>query len=158
MNYQFSILSVLVVSLATSSLFGGVYPHMDVADRTKEADKVVIGQAKKITPRWATNSYGDQLIISQIEFTVEETLKGTPEATTTMDLEGGTLDGLTLDVSDMPKFKVGDKAVLFLDRIDSKTHKPLRRGLGIMKLDKENRAEDGQSLEDIRGKVRGNSK
>ena len=42
---------------------------------------------------------------------VEETLKGAPAKELAMDLDGGSLDGLTLRVSDLQSLEPGDRAV-----------------------------------------------
>ena len=128
----------------------------DIAERAQGAATVVVAHAKSVTPRFDTNSFGDKLIISRIELTVEETLKGSGENTLSMDLEGGSLNGLTLRVSDLPEIHTGDRAVFFLDRGGSNVHQPHLRGLGILKLDKNNRVEDSPlSLDDVRAKTRG---
>jgi hypothetical protein len=72
-----------------------------------------------------------------------------------MDLEGGTLGGVTLRVSDLPEVKPGERAVFFLDEADNGVATPHLRGQGILKLEKDD-VVTGSSLrlEDIRSSAR----
>jgi len=72
-----------------------------------------------------------------------------------LDLEGGTLGGLTLRVSSLPELKPGERAVFFLDSLTTGSHVPHGRGLGILKLDGTNHVQGSSlSLEDIRRSAR----
>jgi hypothetical protein len=42
-------------------------------------------------------------------------MKGTPGVTYTLRMLGGTVDGETMEVTDSPKFAVGDRDVLFVE-------------------------------------------
>ena len=48
-----------------------------------------------------------------------------------MDIEGGSLDGFTLRVSDLPALQPGDRAVFFLDETDTPVYQPHLRGKGF---------------------------
>ena len=87
----------------------------DVTERARGAGKVVVATATSVTPRWRTNEFGDQLIVSLVGLQVEETLKGEPSNFVWLDVEGGTLNGVTLHVSSLQELKPGDRAVFFLD-------------------------------------------
>ncbi len=148
-------LSVALLLLCCSSLFAGMQRRViDIPERAEESDKVIVGQVRKITPRWDTNAFGDKLIMSQVEFHVEETIEGTPESTVLMDIEGGTLDGMTMQSSLLPKMEIGERAVLFLDPPQKKkVRRPHLKGLGILKLDREDRVQRSSlSLQQIRQK------
>jgi hypothetical protein len=159
MKHKTSIVTAL--SVAAAATLGGVAAAssgrpVDVPERIKGAESVVIATAGAITPTWRRNNYGDQLIVSEVLLKVEETLKGTPEASRVLDLEGGTLSGYTLHVSDLPELNVGDRAVFFLDRTNSHASVPHLRGLGILKLDRQNQVTGTSlSLDDIRHMARG---
>ena len=93
---------------------------------------------------------GDQLIVSHGLLQVQETLKGAPAAALQLVVEGGTVGGLTLQVSDMPTIEPGERAVFFLERTPSGTRKLHRRGLGIMKLDANDRVlGNGMTLDEV---------
>jgi len=115
-----------------------------IAERLRGADQAIVATAADVMPTWQQNTHGDQLIVSQVLLKVEETLKGVPEDAVRIELEGGTLGGLTLHVSDLPEIKAGDRAVFFLDRHGA-SRVPHLRGLGVLKLDSDNRV-SGSSL------------
>jgi hypothetical protein len=127
-------------------------------ERVKGAEKVVVATAQSVNARWDENSYGDRLIVSRIALKVEEVLKGSVDPSLSLDLDGGTLDGLTLRVSDLPSVQPGERAVFFLDRATA-AYRPHLRGQGILKLDDQN-AVHGSSvrLDDIRRIARANGK
>ena len=85
---------------------------------------------------WTVDS-GFEQFNPVLELEVEETLKGTPSDVRWLELEGGTLDGVTLHVSDMPSMQSGERAVFFLDGGPT-AHKPHLRGQGVLKLDGQN--------------------
>jgi hypothetical protein len=129
---------------------------VDIPERARRADTVVVATATSVKPTWRTNAYGDRLIVSEVVLTVQETLKGSSAGTVQMDLEGGTLDGVTLRVSSLPDLKPGERAVFFLDRTLSGSHVPHLKGLGILKLDGTDRVIDSSlQLADIRQMVLG---
>jgi hypothetical protein len=54
-------------------------------------------------------------IVTYVTFRVEEGLKGNAGATYSIRLLGGTVDGETMEVTDTPKFNVGDRDILFVE-------------------------------------------
>jgi len=104
-------------------------------ERAHDADQVVVATVTSLTPRWATNEFGDRLIVSRVSLRIEETLKGIPIAAAPMDLEGGTLDGLTLRVSSLPALVPGERGVFFLNARSGGVYHPHLAGQGILKLD-----------------------
>ena len=132
-----------------------VGPPPDVASRARGAGKVVVARIVDVRAQFETNRFGDQLIVSHAVLEVLETLKGAPETTMTVAVEGGTVGDITLKVSDLPSVHEGDRAVFFLDAANNR-HTPHGRGNGIMKLNANDHV-DGTSLslEDVRQQVRG---
>lgn len=128
----------------------------DIGVRAQKSELVVVGTMLAIDPIFEINKFGDQLIVSKVTLRVDETLKGVAEPSLEVSVEGGSIGDLTLDVSDMPTVKRGERAAFFLDRTESGSFVPHDRGLGIMKLDIANRVESsGLTLDDIRWAVRG---
>ena len=143
----FACLSAGTVSIGAS---GGPFASLD--ERIDGSQKVVIAKARSVNASWRENSYGDRLIVSHVLLDIEETLKG-PQSSNAiwMDLEGGTLDGFTLRVSDLPTVEPGERAVFFLDQNESGITTPHLRGQGILKLDDNNFVTgSGLRVEDIR--------
>ena len=148
-------LAILISCCATSVLASGGR-QVDIPERASGAQKVVIAKVTSATPGWRTNTFGDQLIVTEVSLDVEETLKGTPATQLWMDLEGGTVDGVTLRVSSLPQLSAGERAVFFLDGTPSGSHVPHLKGQGILKLDANNVVRGSSlRLDDVRRQVRG---
>ena len=54
-------------------------------------------------------------IVTFVTFKVDDVLKGDAGTTYSMRMLGGTVDGRTMEVTDAPKFKVGDHDLLFVE-------------------------------------------
>jgi hypothetical protein len=54
------------------------------------------------------------LIVTRVTFRVTRVLKGPPTALVALDLLGGTLGDASLDVVGLPRFRAGDRDVLFV--------------------------------------------
>ena len=121
------------VVLFSASAVGAQVATLD--QRIDGAERVVVATVRGVTPEWRENSHGDRLIVSKVQLDVEETLKGAPEATMWLEVEGGTLDGLTLKVSSLPMMQGGERGVFFLDRGVGDVHRPYLKGQGILFLD-----------------------
>ena len=89
----------------------GAVVQKDVAELTAEAQQVVIGDVQGVTCAW-----DDQhaLIKSHIVVNVQQYLVGTGTGTEVLEMSGGTVDDVTLLVSVLPVFQVGDHVLLFL--------------------------------------------
>jgi hypothetical protein len=137
-----------VVSSVAAAAQGNSVP---LADRIRGAGVVVVATPTALNARWQQNAFGDRLIVSRFTLHVEEKLKGTPAADVLVDLEGGTLDGVTLQVSTLPELAPGERAVFFLDSVAGGAYEPHLRGQGILKLDAQNMVKGSSlSLDEIR--------
>ena len=148
-------LAVAMVCISASTVRAEVGPPTDVAAHSRGAGKVVVARVSTVHSSFATNRFGDQLIVSNAVLEVLETLKGNPQAVTTVTVEGGTVGDLTLRVSDMQELKEGDRAVFFLDD-DGTGHVPHGRGRGILKLDDGDKVQGSNlTLQQVKDAVRG---
>ena len=148
-------LAVAMVCISASTVRAEIGPPTDVAAHSRGAGKVVVARVATIHSQFATNRFGDQLIVSNAVLEVIETLKGNPQAVTTVTVEGGTVGDLTLRVSDMQELKEGDRAVFFLDD-DGTGHVPHGRGRGILKLDEGDKVQGSNlTLQQVKDAVRG---
>jgi hypothetical protein len=57
----------------------------------------------------------EQHIVTDVTFRIEDAIKGAPGQSYTIRMLGGTVDGETIEVSDTPKFKGGDRDILFVE-------------------------------------------
>lgn len=58
---------------------------------------------------------GQRAIVTIVTFDVMNTYKGQPGRTIQLQFLGGTIGNVSLDVSEMPKFKPGERVVLFVE-------------------------------------------
>lgn len=107
-----------------------------LSERTRGAERVVVGRVASVKSVWQENEYGDRLIVSVVRVTVDETLKGPPQPVLEIEVEGGTIGDLTLRVSDLATFTEGERAVFYLTRSPRGTFVPYMRGQGLLKLDR----------------------
>jgi hypothetical protein len=150
---------LFAITLWVMPAFAAGGRQVDVGERIKGSQRVVVAKAVKVTPEWRTNDYGDKLIISQVILEVEETFKGAPTNQMSVDVEGGTIDGITLVVSSQTPVKAGDRAVFMLNMNASGGHVPHLKGQGILKLDSNNNIEGSDlRLDDIRRLAASNGK
>jgi hypothetical protein len=127
--------------------------------RVAGADRVVVATVRNVAPEWRENKFGDRLIVSRIQLEVSETLKGDQASTVWMEMEGGTLDGFTLQVSTLPRLSTGERGVFMLDAAERGVHTPHLRGYGILPLD-DHDVIRGTSLrlDEVRNRVRGSGR
>ena len=140
-------ISALALALAWSSqAFAAVFIPVSLPDRARGAERVVVASVENVTATWETNEFGDKLIVSHVTLRVEEALKGRAAQVLSMDLDGGTIGNLTLEVSSLPKLSRGERAVFYLETGRSGQYVPHLRGQGILKLDAQNKVR-GSSLD-----------
>jgi hypothetical protein len=125
-------------------------------ERVAGAETIVVATARAVTAEWRENQHGDRLIVSRVQLDVEETMKGAADRTMWMEMEGGTIDGLTLQVSSLPLVVGGERAVFFLDRGPGTLRVPHLKGQGILFLDDRNVVRGSSlRLDEIRTHARG---
>lgn len=149
--------TLILAALLLAQAFSAVRPAFaqdqpaPLAERARGAERVVVGLVQAVEPSWRVNEFGDRLIVSTLRVVSEETLKGQPASAIEIELEGGTLDGVTLKVSDLPTFSPGERAVFFLRQNTRGRLVPHLRGQGLLKLDGANRVPGGTlTLAEIR--------
>lgn len=145
----------LLGCVAFAGLRAETGPPVDVGSRAKGAQQVVVATIVDVKAAFDVSADGDQLIVSRALLQVSETMKGAHAAALEVEVEGGTIGDLTLDVSDMPTVERGQRAVLFLNRTSSGSRTLHGRGLGFLKLDQNDRVEGTDlTVGDIRRAVR----
>ena len=80
----------------------------------ERAQVVFVGETVAVESRWITTSAGPA-IVTRVTYRVVRTIKGSLGAQTTLEFLGGTVGEARFEVSGMPKFRVGDKDVIFAD-------------------------------------------
>jgi len=108
------------LSLFASALFGVCAGHATTVipptfdQLVSRAQVIFQGTVTDVRSQWAGEG-AQRHIVTFVTFKVEDTLKGNAGATYSIRLLGGTVDGETMEVSDTPKFKVGDRDILFVE-------------------------------------------
>ena len=147
--------ALLVACLAGATAWASIDAPGDLVDQAKGATRVVVATVTDVASSFAVNEFGDQLIVSQVTFRVEETMKGPAQTTVEVMVEGGTVGDLTLEVSDLPRMERGKRAALFLTSAPDGRQVPYRRGAGLLELTADNRVTGtGLTGDDIRAAVR----
>lgn len=155
--YRTHVLTFAAAMLMSTAPFAQHGPPANMASLARGADRIVVATITKIDPVLQKNEHGDELIVSRAHLHVEAVLKGKGRGAgeaLVVEIEGGTLGDVTLDVSDLPRMERGERAVLFLSQTARGAHVPHGRGAGIMKLDPADRVTGtGLTLAEVRAAV-----
>ena len=99
-----------------------------------ESEYIVRGVVTSINSYPKTVSNGRSLIYSDVEFNVTKVLSGKLEpGPILINIAGGEINGVKLEVSSMPKFKMGQDSILYLKKIGN-TWKVTRGNLGKVNI------------------------
>jgi hypothetical protein len=79
-----------------------------------DAELIFQGTVTELHSQW-TGEGVDRHIVTYVTFQVEEAIKGAPGANYTLRMFGGTVDGLTMEATDTPRFKMGNRDILFVE-------------------------------------------
>ena len=78
------------------------------------AKLIFSGEVMNLQSAWEPRPNGGRAIVTFITFRVDDVWKGSVGAVTQLKFLGGTVDGMTIEVSDMPEFRLGQRDVLFV--------------------------------------------
>ena len=149
-KFQWSLVLVGALAITATSLAAQAGQPRSIQERARGAARVVVATVTETSSRHERNEFGDDLIVTRAQLTVDEAVKG-PGGPATLTLEGGTVDGITMRVSDLPSLKKGERAVFFLAPGRDGEFQPHLRGQGILKLDRDDRVPDSSlTLAEIR--------
>ena len=102
------LLSTLGVARATTV----IPPTFD--ELVGKAELIFQGSVTNVRSQWVGEG-AQRHIASYITFNVDDALKGSPGGSYTIQMLGGTVGDETMEVSDSPKFAVGDRDILFVE-------------------------------------------
>ena len=108
-----SLLAAFAFALVSIGLATTVIPPT-FDDLITRAEMIFQGTVTDVRSEW-TGEGGQRHIASYVTFKVDDSIKGNPGAKVTLNLLGGTVGAETMEVSDAPKFKVGDRDILFVE-------------------------------------------
>jgi hypothetical protein len=101
-----------VFALQSANATTVIPPSFD--ELVARAQVIFQGTVTDTQSQWAGEG-GNRRIVTYVTFKVDEPIKGDAGATYTLRMLGGTVDGETMEVSDSPKFKVGDRDIVFVE-------------------------------------------
>ena len=102
----------LFLALAPARATTVIPPTFD--ELVGQAEVIFQGTVTDVKSQWIGEG-SERHIVTYVTFQVEDTVKGEPGTSYTIRMLGGTVDGTTMEVSDAPKFKVGQREILFVE-------------------------------------------
>ena len=78
------------------------------------AETIFEGTVSGLRSEW-TGEGANRHIVTYVTFHVEDAIKGAAGADYTIQMFGGTVEDYTMEVTDAPRFKVGDRDILFVE-------------------------------------------
>ena len=113
MKKAFRLLIVAAVCVSGFSFATTVIPP-SFDELVTHAQIIFEGTVTNVRSAWIGEG-AQRHIVSYVNFKVNDTFKGNPGNQITLRMFGGTVEGQTMEVSDAPKFKRGDRDVLFVE-------------------------------------------
>src|SRR4026207_468750 len=102
-----------ILAIGCSALATTVIPP-SFDELVSRAEVIFQGTVTDVRSQWVGEG-GQRHINSYVTFKVEDAIKGKPGAQITLQMHGGTVGSETMEVTDAPKFKVGDRDILFVE-------------------------------------------
>jgi hypothetical protein len=109
-----SLLLLLCVGLALASVRATTVIPPTFDQLVGDAELIFEGTVTDARSQW-TGAGAERHIVTHVTFNIEDAIKGVPGKSYTIQILGGTVDGETMEVSDTPRFKVGDHDILFVE-------------------------------------------
>ena len=103
-------ITLALISVASATTV--IPPSFD--ELVTRAQTILQGTVTNVRSEW-TGEGAQRHIVSYVTLNVEDTFKGNPGRQMTLRMLGGTVGSETMEVTDAPKFKVGDRDVLFVE-------------------------------------------
>jgi hypothetical protein len=79
-----------------------------------EAEVIFEGTVTGARSEWI-NQGAEREMVTYVTFSIQDALKGAPGSSYTIRMLGGTIDGETREVADAPRFKAGDRDIIFVE-------------------------------------------
>ena len=105
-------LAVIGVVLTRATATTVIPPTFD--QLVQQADVIFQGSVTKVESVWEGEG-AQRHINSYVTFQVQDSIKGNAGASYTIRMLGGTVGDETMEVTDTPKFHVGDRDILFVE-------------------------------------------
>jgi len=108
------IIAAVLVAGAAAAMHATTVVPPTFDELVARSQTVFVGQTLDVRSQWVSTSSG-RAIVTLVTFKVLRTLKGELGGQTVLEFLGGTVGEYRMEVAGMPKFRVGDEDVLFID-------------------------------------------
>ncbi|MFL6590959.1 MAG: hypothetical protein ACJ8M4_12395 [Chthoniobacterales bacterium] len=108
----FFLVACTTLALSSSRATTVIPPTFD--QLVSQAEMIFEGTVTGLRSEW-TGEGAERHIVTYVTLKVEDPIKGALGAEYTIRMLGGTVDGRTMEVTDAPRFKVGDRDILFVE-------------------------------------------
>ena len=102
--------------LVVTGTAGAQVIPMSLAEMVNVADTIVVAEAIDSRAEWVTTG-SSRAIVTRVTFRVTDTLKGIQRLLLPLEFLGGTVGDIRQEVSGVPTFDIGDRAVLFVSGV-----------------------------------------
>jgi hypothetical protein len=109
-----SLLLLLAAGLALANVRATTVIPPTFDQLVTDAELIFQGTVTDARSQW-TGAGAERRIVTDVTFQIEDAIKGAPGKSYTIQILGGTVDGETMEVSDAPRFKIGDRDILFVE-------------------------------------------
>lgn len=109
-----SLFLMLSIGLAAVSVRATTVIPPTFDQLVSDAELIFQGTVTDARSQWIGGG-AEREIVTYVTFSIEDAIKGAPGRSYTIRMLGGTVDGETREVADAPKFKVGDRDILFVE-------------------------------------------
>jgi hypothetical protein len=108
----FLLLTVFLLAVPAARATTVIPPTFD--ELVANAEMIFEGTVTAMRSEWMGQG-ADRHIVTYVTFKIEDSIKGALGAEYTIRMFGGTVDGQTVEVTDAPRFKTGDRDILFVE-------------------------------------------
>lgn len=105
-------LSLVLLAVPAARATTVIPPTFD--ELVTQAEMIFEGTVSGTRSEW-TGEGSNRHIVTYVTFKIEDAIKGAAGAEYTLRMFGGTVGDKTIEVTDAPKFKVGDRDILFVE-------------------------------------------
>lgn len=109
-----SLLLLLAAGLALASAHATTVIPPTFDQLVTDAEFIFEGTVTDVRSQW-TGAGAERHIMTEVTFRIEDAIKGVPGKSYTVQMLGGTVGDETMAVSDAPRFKIGDRDILFVE-------------------------------------------
>jgi hypothetical protein len=109
-----SLLLTLSLGLASASVRATTVIPPTFDQLVSDAELIFEGTVTAARSEW-TGQGTERVVVTYVTFKIEDVIKGAPGGSYTIRMLGGTVDGETFEVAEAPRFKAGDRDILFVE-------------------------------------------